>query len=114
MIFINYKLFTIARKSRRNSEVAAEMKKSFSLKNISTCLRVVACLLVLSIPNLVFIVLRLTSKENKNTLDNAELAGLWATTADAMNSTFNYLIFYWKNKIQKVIKEMKICRRCQS
>ena len=29
MFFIDYKLFTIARKSRRNGEVAAEMKKNF-------------------------------------------------------------------------------------
>ena len=62
MLFINYKLFTVARKSRRNNEISPEMKKSFSLKNISSCLLVVACLSVLSIPTFVYIGLRLTSK----------------------------------------------------
>ena len=34
MLFINYKLFTVARKSRRNNGTLPEMKKSFPLKNI--------------------------------------------------------------------------------
>ena len=38
MMFINYKLFTVTRKSCRNIRKSPEMKKSFSLKNISGCL----------------------------------------------------------------------------
>ena len=119
IMFINYKLFTVTRKSCRNNGISPEIKKSFSLKNISSCLLVVACLLALFIPLSVYIVLRLTSKENENTLDNAEIAGLWVATILSMNSTFNCLIFYWKNKIlraegMKVIKSIKICRRSQS
>ena len=72
MLFINYKLFTLSRKSRRNNEISPEMKKSFSFKKISNCLLVVACLSVLSIPTFVHIGLRLTSKETEFTLDNAE------------------------------------------
>ena len=114
-VVYNYKLFTIARKSRRNNE----MKKSFSLKNISCCLLVIACLMALSIPSFIYIVLRLISKEKENTLDSAQVAGLWAITAASMNSTFNCLIFYWKNKIlrsegMKVIRSMKIRRRAES
>ena len=45
MLFINYKLFTIASKRRRNKEISPEIKKSFPLKNISSCLLVVICLL---------------------------------------------------------------------
>ena len=119
ILFINYKLFSVARKSRRNNGISPKMKKSFTLKNISCCLLVIACLMALSIPTFVYIVLRLTSKENENTLDTAELAGLWARTTSSTNSTFNCLIFYWKNKLLrtegiKVIKSMKICRRVQS
>ena len=115
MLFINYKLLTIARKSRRNNE----MKKSFSLKNISCCLLVMACLMASSIPSLVSVVLRLTSKEKQSTLDSAHVVGLWARTTASMNSTFNCLIFYWKNKIlrsegMKVIRSMKIRRRAES
>ena len=65
MFFINYKLFTIASKRRRNKEISAEIKKSFPLKNISSCLLVAICLLCLSIPTLVYIVLQLTLKKKE-------------------------------------------------
>ena len=113
MFFINYKFFTISRKSRKNNQIAPEIEKSFSLKNISSCLLAVVCLIVLSaIPLSVYIVLKLTSKEKAYTLDNAHLAALWARTTSSMNSSFNCLIFYWKNKIlraegMKVIKSIK-------
>ena len=120
MLFINYKLLSIARKKRKNKEIPSKMKKSASLKNISSCLLVVVCLVVLSaIPLSVYIVLRLTSKETQFTLDNAHIAALWAKTTASANSTFNCLILYWKNKTLraegvKVIKSMKICRKSKS
>ena len=91
MFLINYRLFTIARKSRRNNEISRKLKKSFSLKNILNFLLVyvVACLMALSIPTFVYVVLRLISKEKEFTMDNAELAAFWARTADSINSTFN-------------------------
>ena len=98
MLFINYKLFRVARKSRANNGISPEMKKSFSLKNISSCLLVVACLILLCIPFLAYIVLRRASKQTEFTLDEAEITGLWARTAGTMNSTFNCLIFYWKDR----------------
>jgi hypothetical protein len=118
MLFINYKLFTIARKSRRNNRISPGMKKSFSLNNISSCLLAVACFVVLSVPTFVYIRLKITSKD-AFTLDNANIAALWGKTISCMNSTFNCLIFYWKDKIlriegMKVIKSMKICRRVRS
>ena len=118
MLFINYKLFKVARQSRRN-KISPEMKKSISLKNISSSLLVVACLILLSIPASVYIVLRLISKESEFTLDNAELTLLWSRTTASMNSTFNCLIFYWKNRTlrnegMKVIKSMKIFQRPES
>ena len=68
---------------------------------------------------LIFGILRLTSKDRKDTLNNAGLAGFWSATTAAINSTFNCLIFYWKNKTlraegMKVIRSIKICRRSQS
>ena len=76
MLFINYKLFTVARESRRNNEIS---------------------------PN-----------ETESTLDNAAIAGFWARSIATMNSSFNCLIFYWKNKTlraegMKVIESMKVC-----
>ena len=119
ILFINYKLFTVARKSRRNNEILPEMKKSFSFKKISNCFMVVACVIMLSIPSFVYIGLRLTSKQTEFPLNNTRIAGLWITTIASMNSTCNCLIFYWKDKTlraegMKVIKSMKIFRRGQS
>jgi heme/copper-type cytochrome/quinol oxidase subunit 2 len=119
MLFINYKLFLVIRKSRRNKRISPDMKKPFSPKNISSCLLAVACVAVVSIPTFVYIGLRINSPETTNTLDNANLAVSWATTIALMNCTFNCLIFYWKNKVLrteglKVLKSLKICRRVES
>jgi uncharacterized BrkB/YihY/UPF0761 family membrane protein len=119
MLFINYKLFLVVRKSRKNKRMSPDMKKTFSLKNISSCLLVVACLLVLSIPTFVYIGLRINSPETTNTLDNANLARIWTIIISLMNCTFNCLIYYWKNKVLrteglKVLKSVKICRRAES
>jgi hypothetical protein len=121
MLFINYKLFEVVRKShksRGNNGISPGTKKTFSLKNISSCLLAVACFVVLHIPAFVYIGLSITSTAKEWTLENA-LAGLWASTTCAMNSTCNCLIFYWKNKIlrtegMKVIKGINICRRDQT
>ena len=119
MFFINYKLFLVVMKSRKNKSMSPEIKKTLSLKHISSCLLIVACLVVLSIPLGVYIGLRINSSETTYTLDNANLAGTWARTIALMNCTFNCLIFYWKNKVLrteglKVLKSMKICRRVES
>ena len=119
MLFINYKLFLVVGKSRKNKTTSPDMKKTLSLKNISSCLLVVACVVMISIPGFVYIGLRINSPETANTLDNATLAGMWAITISLMNCTFNCLIFYWKNKVLrteglKVLKSMKICRRVES
>jgi cation transport ATPase len=39
MLFINYKLFLVIRKSRKNKRISPEMKMMFSLKNISSRLQ---------------------------------------------------------------------------
>ena len=119
MLFINYKLFLVVRKSRENKIISTDMKKTFSLKNVSSCLLVVACVVVFSIPIFVYIGLRINSPETIYTLDNANLAGMWTITIASMSCTFNCLIFYWKNKVLrteglKVLKSMKICRRVES
>ena len=119
MLFINYKLFIIARKSRRNNGISSEMKKTLSLKNISSCLLAAACILVLSIPWSVYIGLGINSKETTTLSNSVNLARLWARTFVSMNSTCNCLIFYWKNRILrnegiKLIKGMKLCRRLRS
>ena len=119
MLFINSKLFLVVRKSRKNKRISSDMKKTFSLKNVSSCLLVVVCVVVVSIPAGVYVGLRINSPETKDTLDNATLALIWTITISLMNCTFNCLIFYWKNKVLrtegwKVLKSLKICRRVES
>ena len=101
----------IARKSRRNNGISHDMKKTLSL----SCLLAAACFVVLFISVFVYIGLRVVSKEKDFILDNVDIARLWSKTITSFNSTFNCLIFYWKNKIlrvegTKVIKSMNICR----
>ncbi len=119
MLFINYKLFLVVRKSRSKKRVSPELRKRFSLKNISSCLLVVACFVTITIPAFVYIGLRINSPGTELTLDNANLAAFWAKTISTMNCTFNCLIFYWKDKALrteglKVLKSMKISRLFQS
>ena len=97
------------------------MKNTFSFKNISSCLLlVVACVVVLlSIPMGVYTGLRINWPESTHTLDNANVAGIWAKTIALMNCTFNCLIFNWKNKVLrteglKVLKSLQICRQVYS
>jgi hypothetical protein len=115
MLFINCKLFLVVRKSRQSKRISPEMKMTFSLKNISSCLLAVACVVVLSIPINVYIGLTIHSTESAYTLDSANLAAIWGKTTTMMNCTFNCLIFYWKNKVLrteglKVLKSLKIYR----
>ena len=88
MLFINYKLFLVVRKSRKNKRMSTDMKNALSLKNISSCLLVVACVVVLSIPMSVNIGLRINSPETKISLDNANLAAMWVKTIALINCTF--------------------------
>ena len=116
LLFINYKLYTMAKKGRKNRRISPDTRKTFSFKHISSCLLAVACFLALSIPTYAYVGLRMHSDEKKSTLDIAELFGMWATSIGSMNGTFNCLLFYWKNAIlriegMKVIKGMKIFNR---
>ena len=76
MLFTNYKLFTIARKSRRNHRISPQNKKTFSWKKISSCFLAVVCFVALSIPSFVYSGLRIASKDRETTLDDVELVGL--------------------------------------
>ena len=76
----------------------------------------IAAFVVLSVPLFVYSTLRIRSKDKDTTLDDVGLVGLWARTIASMNSTFNCLIFYWKNKTlrtegMKVVKSIKLRRK---
>ena len=46
MLFVNYKLFVVVRKSRRNKVTSPKIKKKFSLRNISSCLLAIAFFMI--------------------------------------------------------------------
>ena len=118
MLFLNYKLLVVVKKNRRDNRMFPEVKKLFSLKNVSSCLLAVACYVISCTPVFVYIGLRMNSSYKTLTLDSSTMTGMWAITLASMNSTFNCLIFYWKNKVLrteglKVMKSIKLWRRAQ-
>ncbi len=94
-MFINYKLYRISKQNRRNNAISQQRSK-INLKNISPCLLAAACVAVLSIPSGVFVVFSFLGIERTT---NVKLSEIWGITLYTMNSTFNSLIFFWKNKV---------------
>ena len=108
--FVNIKMLMIVRRERRNKAEPRKASTIVKLKNISTCLLAVASFVLFSIPVCTFIAIRFVEKRTSTTTER--LFGLWIATAVSMNSTFNCLIFYWRNKILR--KEgMKILKLLQ-
>ena len=107
-MFVNVKLFTMARKVNRERAVSPGTETALKFKNISTGLWMVACLMLLYIPFSFVIAFTLTEKSS-NTL---RLSYIWALTCITMNSTLNSLIFFWKNKVLRTegIKILKILK----
>ena len=107
-IFVNFKLFAIARKLHRERAIAAGKRTAANFKNISTPLWAVGCFMLLSIPHSFNIAFILAEKSSKT----IRLSYIWAFTCIIMNCTFNSLIFFWKNKVLrtegiKILKTLK-------
>ena len=110
LVFLNFKLFKISREVRRRISTSPEKRTRINLKSISTCLLVVACLVVLSIPTCVYIIFNMNT-ENKEA-SNASLSFIWTATFFTMNCTFNSWIFFWNNTVLraegiKILKTLK-------
>ena len=107
-VCLNYKMFIIA-KSKRNDEIVfptsaatssnqERKRRKLNFKNISTCSLAVGCFFVCSFPKIIYSATRLTSNMpfyNRQVL----LFHIWSGTSLFMNSTFNCLIFFWRNSI---------------
>ena len=119
--FLNYKLFKISRKVRGDIAGCGDNTTSpdvsalhVKLKNISTCLLAVGCLLLMYIPAFIFIAFNFAEK---STSENTRAANFWAKTVANANSTFNCLIFFLKNDVLrkegvKVLKSLKNRLKC--
>ena len=107
-IFVNFKLFIIVRKVHNERAVSQEKRTKTNLKNISTGLWVVAGLMLLSIPDSVYIAFSLAEKST----NTVRLSYIWMLTCVIINCTLNSLIFFWKNKVLrtegiKILKTLK-------
>ena len=107
-IYLNYKIFIIAKSKQKDDRVTSastatasghqeRKKRKINLKNISTCCLAVACFFICSSPQIIYSVLRFT--ETLTNVRHGWLFSLWSNTFVAMNSTFNCLIFFWRNSI---------------
>ena len=121
-ICLNYKMFIIAESKRENERVAPtraatsshpERKRRILIfKHFSTCSLAVACFFICSLPKMIYSASRSTS--NKPFYDRQVLIfGIWAGTFLSMNSTFNCLIFFWRNSVLRR-EGMKVVKCFQS
>ena len=79
-IFVNFKLFAIARKLHRERAIAPEKRTAANFKNISTALWAVACLILLFFPHSLNIAFIRTEK-SESTID---LSYIWTFTCVTM------------------------------
>ena len=107
--FLNYKIFLIAKLKREDGRVTSksigtpthgerkEHKKN--IKSISTCSLAVACFFFICFcPEIVNGVWRLTTKAPWYDRE-AVLIRVWCNTLIVLKSTFNCIIFFWRNSI---------------
>ena len=113
MILMNYKLLKIAKTIQRNNVFPACMFTNRVLKNkiknTSTCVLAVGCLLLFSLPTFIFTGLSVTSLFQRFSEDAYTSFNLWECSLVTTNATFNCLIFYWRNNTlrsegRKVVK----------
>ena len=121
-VFINCKVFVIAKSKHKEKRGALSetstphhqegKKRKINPKSISTCFLAVGCFFICSAPLLVYCVWRLTSNTSQNER-HVILLNIWSNTFVSMNSTFNCVIFFWRNSILRR-EGMKILKRNRS
>ena len=107
LVYFNLKLFKISREVLRKKPARPEKRTTINLKSISSCLLVVACLVVLTICTSTYMVFHNFFEEKHAT--SLKLFTIWTETLYTMNCTINSLIFFWKNKILRA-EGMKILK----
>ena len=107
LLVLNYKMFVIAKAKQRDNRVDSanftpgdkqRRKHIFDLKKVSTCFLAVACFFLCCCPGIVLCGVFFTQELPLYDRKVVPLS-LWLSTFVSMNSTFNCLIFFWKNEI---------------
>ena len=118
-IYSNYKMFKIAKSKREDERVVVttaasvnENRKTriLNFKSISTCSWAVGCFSCCSCPYIICSALRLASALSERQF---LLFSLWSGTFTSLNSTFNCVIFFWRNSVlrREGIKIVNALRR---
>ena len=108
LAFLNYKMLVIV-KSKREDELRVaparletpgnqerQKRRKRNFKNISTCCLAVGCFFCCSFPATIYGICSYTLTMNDRRFI---LFDIWAKTFACMNSTFNCVIFFWRNSI---------------
>ena len=110
LAFLNYRILTIA-KSKREDELRVaptgvatrshqerQNRRTRNFESISTCSLAIGCFFICSIPGIVF---SIWSFKSNSPLKNRQAVSfnIWVSTFACMNSTFNCLLFFWRNSI---------------
>ena len=82
----------------QSAVIKKQKKRKLNFKNISTCCLSVGCFLICSLPQIIFSAWRMTSNNPRNDRQVRTIA-IWCNTFVLVNSTFNCLIFFWRNSI---------------
>lgn len=115
LVYLNYEMYKIA-KSKVNSIPSTNLKNN-GRKKIWPTFLVVLCSMVFTLPRAVLSaytnnVLR-TSKFEDRLLFHLQL---WSSTIMIMNSSFNTIVFFWKNSVLrreglKIVRKLHFCKR---
>ena len=111
LTFLNYKILHVV-KSKRDDKLRVAptslattpdhqkrlKKRKRNLKHISTCSLAVGCFFVCYFPAIAYCFWSYTSKPRADDRQ-AILFHIWVKSFVCMNSTFNCLIFFWRNSI---------------
>ena len=105
--YLNYKMFMITKSKRKVERVVpraetlnkGEIKRhQINFRKIATCSLAVISFFICSFPQIVYSSFRLTSDRPFH--DRQVLSfNIWSITFVSMNSTFNCVIFFWRNLI---------------
>ncbi len=107
-VYLNYKMFVTAKSKQANDIIVLgsgasgeiEKEKRFvSFKRISTCSLVVVCTFICFFPSIVYSGLCWKLETSLFRQKQFLLLALWANTSFSMGSTFNCLIFFWRNTV---------------
>ena len=100
-VYLNYKMFLVVKskqKEEKSDYNVGRKTRKLNFKNISTCCLAVLCFFICSCPYIIYSCLGFSYMAN--TPYRQRLSHhIWSNTFVSMNSTFNCLIFFWRNSI---------------